>query len=269
MHRLETGARFEKPRHGGAGEESGHAVNRKLLVLDAVLAAAVIYAGLQLHKEWKAARARERARLNRPLPAVKPPAYSPLPPDQPVMATSYANIAEKMLLDKSRNPTVVIEEPPPPPKPPMPPLPVYHGMMNIGPEGPIAILSVNATSAHQAVHPGERIGQFKLLDVSSEEMVLEWEGEVVHKRLDELSARLTAPAAQQAAAEPARTETAPPPPAAPPPAAKSGPGEATQFGFKTCSVNDGNAEGAVVDGYKKVMHATPFGQSCTWEPVGR
>ncbi len=174
-------------------------MSRKLLVLDAVLAAAVMYAGVQLRQEWKAARAREAAELRRPLPAVKPPAYSPLPPEPPVMAAGYANIAEKMLFDKSRNPTVVIEEPPPPPKPPMPPLPVYHGMMNIGPDGPMAILSVNANSAHQAVHPGERIGQFKLLDVNSVEMTLEWEGEVVRKRVDELSARLSAPPAQAAA----------------------------------------------------------------------
>ncbi len=243
-------------------------MNRKLLVLDAVLLGVVVYAGVQLHKEWKGARARESAKLHRPLPVVKPPAYSPLPAEPPVMATGYATIAEKMLFDKSRNPTVVIEPPPVPPKPPMPPLPVYHGMMNIGPEGPLAILSVNANSAHQAVHPGEQIGQFKLVDVNSEEMVLEWQGEVIHKRVDELSARLAPPAAQQ---EPARTETVPPPAAAaaPPPAARSGPGDSTQFGFKTCSVSDGQAEGAVVDGYKKVMHATPFGQSCTWEPVGK
>ncbi len=243
-------------------------MNRKLLVLNIVLVGAIVYAGVQLRHEWQAARAREMAKLHRPLPTTKTPAYSPLPPDAPVMASGYANIADKMLFDKSRNPTVVIEVPPPPPKPPMPALPVYHGMMNIGSEGPMAILSVNANSAHQAVHPGERIGQFKLVDVNSEEMTLEWEGEVIRKRVDELSNRLTAAAAQPAA-DAGRTETVPPPPAAPPPAAKSGPGETTQFGFKTCSVNDGQAEGAVVDGYKKVMHATPFGQSCTWEPVGR
>ncbi len=242
-------------------------MNRKLLVLDAALVMAVAYTGVALRNEWKAARAREAARLNRPLPKVKPPAYAPLPPAPPVMATGYANIAEKMLFDKSRNSTVVIEVPPPPPKPPMPPMPVYHGMMNIGPDGPVAILSVNANSAHQAIHPGEQIGQFKLVDVNSVEMTLEWNGEVVRKRVDELSARLNPPATQ--AAEPARTETAAPAPAAPAPAAKAGPGENTQFGFKTCSLNDGQTEGSVVDGYKKVMHATPFGQSCTWEPVGR
>jgi hypothetical protein len=242
-------------------------LNRRLLALNAVLAAGIVYAGVELRHEWRAARAREMAKLNRPLPRTKAPAYSPLPTDPPVMASGYANIAEKMLFDKSRNPTVVIEVPPPPPKPPMPALPVYHGMMNIGSEGPMAILSVNANSAHQAVRPGERIGQFKLVDVNSEEMTLEWEGEVIRKRVDELSNRLTAAAAQ--ASVPARTEAAPAAPPPPAPAAKSGPGETTQFGFKTCSVNDGQAEGAVVDGYKKVMHATPFGQSCTWEPVGR
>jgi hypothetical protein len=114
------------------------------------------------------------------------------------------------------------------------------------------------------VRPGEAIGQFKLVDVNSTEMTLEWDGQEIHKLVNELSAQNSAPAA-----EAARTETAPPPPAAPPAPVKSGPGDMTAFGFKTCAVNDGQADGAVVDGYKKAMHATPFGQSCTWEPVGK
>ncbi len=241
-------------------------MNRKLLLLDVVLVAVVIYAGLRLRDEWRAARARQAATLKRTAKPLQPPAFAPLAPESPVLATEYANIAQKTLFDKSRNPDVPVEIPAPPPKPPMPPLPVYHGIMNLG-GPPVAILSVTATSAHQAVHPGETIGQFKLLDVNSVEMTLEWNGEVVRKRVDELSARMNPQ--PQPAAEPARTETAAPAPPPPAPAAKAGPGDTTQFGFKTCSVNDGQADGAVQDGYRKVMHSTPFGQSCTWEPVGK
>ena len=32
-------------------------------------------------------------------------------------------------------------------------------------------------------------------------------------------------------------------------------------------LNDGVAEGAVMDGYKKVIYTSPFGKSCGWERV--
>jgi len=133
--------------------------------------------------------------------------------------------------------------------------------MNLG-GSLMAMLSVSKDGPQQAVRLGEPIGQFKLVDVNSEEMVLEWEGQTIHKRVEELTA---APAPVETAAAPAET----PATAAAPAPVKSGPGEITQFGFKICAVNDGNAEGTVMEGYKKVMHATPFGQSCTWEPVGK
>ncbi len=80
---------------------------------------------------------------------------------------------------------MVVEVPPPPPPKPMPPLPVYHGMMNIG-DGPAAILSVNATSPQMEIHPGETIGPFKLVDVNTQEIALEWDGKVIRKTVDEI-----------------------------------------------------------------------------------
>jgi hypothetical protein len=240
-------------------------LNRKLLILDVALLAVVVYAGFQLRNQWRAARAREAARLNRPVRQLPPPPFAPLPSEPAVLAPSYVDIAQKTLFDKSRDATVVVELPPEPPKPPMPALPLYHGMMNLG-AGPTAILSVSKESPHKAVHPGETIGQFKLVDVNSREMTLEWEGQTVRKALDEFGGRNVAAAEVP---EAARTETAPAAPAAPAQPVKSGPGEATQFPFRMCNINDGQPEGAVMEGYKKVVHATPFGKSCTWEPAGR
>jgi hypothetical protein len=142
----------------------------------------------------------------------------------------------------------------------MPPLPVYHGLMDLG--GLMAMLSVTKDGPQQAIRPGEAIGQFKLVDVNSEEMTLEWEGLTIRKRVDELTAPAPPPTAApvEAAAGAATT---------PPPAAKSGPGEMTPQGGRICAVNDGNAEGTVLEGYKKTMYTTPFGQSCLWQPVGK
>jgi hypothetical protein len=238
-------------------------LNRKLWILNIVLAGVAIYAGMQFRREYRAAKTREAATLQAPSRVLALPPYSSPPGTAPVTPTSYADVAQKFLFDKSRNPTVVVEPPPPPPVKPMPPLPVYHGSMNLG-GGVLVVLSVSKDAPHQTVRPGEAIGQFKLVSVNSEDMTLEWEGQTINKKVDEL----TAPAAPVETAAAAKVEAASTP--TPPPAAvKSGPGEVTQFGFKTCAVNDGNGEGSVMEGYKKVMHTTPFGQSCTWEPVGK
>ncbi|MBV9507646.1 MAG: hypothetical protein JO323_21840, partial [Acidobacteriia bacterium] len=129
-------------------------MKRKLLLLNVALLAFLGYAGWRLRQEWLDAKAREAAELNKPLKWIAPPPFSALPASPPVTPSGYAEIATQMLFDRSRNPTVVVEVPPPPPPQPMPPLPVYHGQMNIG-SGPLAILSANATSPHEAVHPGE------------------------------------------------------------------------------------------------------------------
>ena len=58
---------------------------------------------------------------------------------EPVLATRYAEIAEKMLFAKDRNPTVVVEVKPEAPKP-MPKLPALYGVMNLL-DGTTAIMS--------------------------------------------------------------------------------------------------------------------------------
>ena len=240
-------------------------MSRRLLLLDVVLAAVVVWAGVQFRRQWIAGKAHEAAKLPVRIPVLPAPQFTPLPGQAPVLPSTYADIAKKMLFDRSRDSTVVIETPPPPPPKPMPPLPVYHGMMNIGPDGPMAIMSASASAAHEAIHPGEMIGPFKLVTVDPEGLTLEWEGKTIRKTADELSARAggPAPAADSSAAGRTAAPAATPPPAP----AKSGPGEDTGRGFRVCAMNDGNADGAVVDGYRKVVYSTPFGQSCRYEPA--
>jgi hypothetical protein len=237
-------------------------MNRKLLLLDAVLLAVIAYAGIQLRNERRAALAREAARLNHQVTPAPTPAYNPPLPEPPVLSAGYAAIAQKLLFDKSRNPDVVIEVVPPPPPRPMPALPVYHGMMTIGHSGPTAFLSLTKDSPHKAIHPGEQIGQFTLVDVNSTEMTLEWEGQQIHKRVEELAAIASTAPVEEPTAAPAAAAT----PAAPPRPTLTGPGEQTQFGY-ICAVNDGHADGEIVDGKKKIVRQTPFGTSCIYEAV--
>ncbi|MBZ5578521.1 MAG: hypothetical protein LAP40_18320 [Acidobacteriia bacterium] len=235
-------------------------MRRKLLALNAVLGLLTVYAGWQLRQSWRAGKAREAAELGRKVPAAPPPPFTALPGAPPVVAGGYADIAQKTLFDRSRNPTVAVELPPAPPPVPMPPLPAFYGLMNLG-DGPLAILSVDS-GGEKAVHVGEAIGQFKLVGVNTEEIALEWDGQTVRKRLSELAA--AQPAQPQSAA---RTEVAAPVGAAPPvlpTPTRQGPGNDVGNGYRSCVPNDSTPAGAVVDGYRKLVTTTPFGESCTW-----
>ncbi len=86
-----------------------------------------------------------------------------------------------------------VKPPPPvPPKPPIPALPVYFGAMNFG-DGPMAILSVNSGAPQEATRPGEMIGPFKLIDITRQDLTLEWDGELIRKPIDELTNHNAAP----------------------------------------------------------------------------
>jgi hypothetical protein len=239
-------------------------LKRKLLILDVALIAAAIFAGARAHSQWQAAKERRGAILSQRAAPIAAPQLAPLPAVPPVLPVEYADIAQKMLLDKSRNSTVVIETPAPPPPVPVPPLPFYHGQMRLPGEAPIVILSATAGAEHQAVHPGETIGPFKLVAVTSQELAFEWQGKTIRKNLDELidrgGAGAAAPSASAASARPVTVS---------PPAPKSniGPGVNLAPDVKACAANDSYEDGAVVAGYRKVMKQSPFGVSCRWDQV--
>jgi hypothetical protein len=144
----------------------------------------------------------------------------------------------------------------------MPPLPVFHGMMNLG-GGEFVILSI-ANGPHLDIHPGEPIGQFTLVSVNNDELTFDWNGQRVTKNADELKDHAASATIQaQAAAE----RTVAPTPAALPQPALVGPGDTTAFGWKQCNMNDGLDPGTVKEGYRKTINSTPFGKTCTWDPV--
>jgi hypothetical protein len=238
-------------------------LRQKLLLLNLALAGAIVFTGVQLRDLYRAAKAREAAVLNQKVKPAPPPPITALPPAPAVMPSGYADIAQKMLFDRSRNPTVVVEVPAPPPPKPVPPFPVLKGMMNIG-DGLTAVFAEKPGGSGSEVKPGERIGQFKLLAVNEEEAVFEWDGREFHKRVEDILDRTLK--------ESAETSRPAAPPGVPPPAVvktATGPGAQTGEATRACNPNDSTAPGAVVDGYRKVMTTTPFGQACRWEAVAR
>jgi hypothetical protein len=241
-------------------------VNRKLILLNAVLALVVVYGGVQLRDAYRAAKAREAALRAVRFPPSPAPPFVPLPNDAPVLPSGYKDVAIENLFHPSRNPDVPVElPPPPPPPPPMPALPGYHGQMNLDGDGPMALLVEKPGMPEKAIKPGETIGQFKLVDVNTSEITFAWtfNGELAKRSLRDLADNTAVAAGQDT--RPLAAASAPPPP--PPIKSAIGPGELTGQGTKICDPNDSMPAGTVVGGFKKTVGRTPFGPFCVWDPV--
>ena len=238
---------------------------RRLIVLDLALVAVLALLGMELHRERLRAQAREQALLHA---SVKPnPAgpLAPLPKVQPLTATSYADVAAKNLFSKDRNPNVILDPVIPPPEKPAPPFPVARGVMLWGGVPPTIVLSDKAGGQQRGYHPGEKIGEWKIASIDNSYVVFEWNGKQFKKRIDELLDRT--PLAMAEAPVPAGPAGTPKPAQSLAAHATTGPGIDTGAGLKGCVAGDKSPDGAVVDGYKKVVSATPFGSSCQWEQV--
>jgi hypothetical protein len=123
------------------------------------------------------------------------------------------------------------------------------------------------------------VGPFKLVSVNSKDIVFEWDGERVARKLSEIAARVGDGNATQvqggyvttagSTAGMGGTSTAPsssaPPPAASGSFQQGGPGADIGAGFRACQVGDTSPTGTVVNGYRKVVVELPFGRSCRWE----
>jgi hypothetical protein len=244
-------------------------MNRKLLILDVVLGACAIYGGFQFHSQWVAAKARQAQMPGPKLKPAPPPPMTPLPQEPAVMATGYKDIAVKTLFDPTRTPDVPVEPPPPPPPPKNPPpLPDFHGMMDLG-AGPFAIMSVNGTDGSQEVHPGGMIGPFKLLSFDRREMTLEWDGRVIHKRVDENRDHVGNAAGGAVGAGGVIPGVAGPP-VQEAHRSELGPGQSVNDTIKVCLPGDNTAAGTVVGGYRKDVRTTPMGsQQCMWTLVAK
>jgi hypothetical protein len=237
-------------------------VKRKLLLLNLILAGLLVWIGFRFRDVYAAARTREARVLGRQVPRTKFPPLPVVPPPEPVTAATYLDVASRMLFAKDRNPNVIIDPVPVEKKPEMPALPVAHGLMLFGDPG--IILSERPGAAQRTYHKGEKVGPFKVVSFDTSKIVLDWNGELVERTVDELLEKSTAP--------PEATVAGAAKPAAPPAAASVeshplGPGADIGAGFRGCQPNDSSPSGTVQGGYRKIEVPTPFGKSCRWEPV--
>jgi hypothetical protein len=233
-------------------------LKRRLLILDLVLAALVALVGWRARQQWLEARHRDAMVLGQQIKPLPPPPLAPLPVPAPVRAADYIEVAEKMLLSRDRNPTVVIEKPP---EKPLPPLPVLYGLMDLG-DGLTAIMSEKSGAPSQGVRAGDRIGPFVLAAINRQEAVFDFEGRRVSKRLEELMPK-SSPA--ESGVEAARAAaSAPPQPVVQQPSV-AGPGPQLTDDIRACQPGDTDPPGTVRDGFRKIITPTPFGATCRWE----
>jgi hypothetical protein len=133
---------------------------------------------------------------------------------------------------------------------------------------PTIVLSEKAGGPQKGYHPGDTIGPWTVVSVDNSYAGFAWDGKEFKKRIDELIdrtpiAQATPPPASAggaAAAAPAAAKTLST-------AAHNGPGLDQGGNIKGCYADDQSPNGAVVDGMKKIVTATPFGNSCRWEPA--
>jgi len=238
----------------------------KLRLLDLALLVLAGLLGWQVRREWMDSHARDLALVHGSLPPAKVRGLTPLDKVDPLTAATYIEIALKNLFSQDRNPNVIVDPPKPAPEKPVPPFPVAHGVMLWDGIPPTIVLSEKAGGPQKGYQAGEAIGQWKLVSVDSSFVDLEWDGKEFKKRIDELIDRT--PIAE--ASQPAAPSKPAPAAAAPKPLSSSAhTGHAAEMGagsgLKACYPDDPSPEGTVVDGMKKVISATPFGNVCRWE----
>lgn len=242
-------------------------MKRKLILLNILLLAGTGFAAFKLREQYLDDQKHiAQVRRNQVKTLESAPAVITPKPD-PFTGLPYAEVAQKTLFSKDRNPNVIIEAPPPVPIKVMPPLPLVAGVMGL-PSGMLALMSERADMKPHSVHVNETIGAFKVIGLTPQVVSFEWDGRRIDRKVEELLAR--APVAEsgnggggQAAASSANPANLAAQPGAKPAEAKP---SAVVIGnaMKACTPGDVSPAGTVADGYKKVVEATPFGNACRW-----
>lgn len=235
----------------------------KLIALNVVLAVALGAIVWQAWSGWKQAQTARRNSLGVKMKPLAPPPLAPAPKPDAAPAANFADVATKDLFSKDRNPNVVIEPPKTEPPKPMPPLPVVFGVLGL-PSGTKAIMAEKTGAPSRAVREGDKVGEFLIASLDPRTVVFDWDGKKISKNIDDLIDRSNTGAAPSAVAvvpsSPAVAAAVKPPDAN----VRPGPGKDTGGGYRACTPGDNSPAGTVVDGYRKNVVKSPFGESCNW-----
>ena len=240
-------------------------MTRRLILVDLLLILLIGLLGWQLRREWRRENTREQALYRYQVKPAAPPVLPALAMVNPFDAGAFATVAQNNLFSRDRNPNVIVEAVEPPKPKPQPPFPVARGVMLWDGTPPTIVLSEKSGGTQKGYHPGDSIGEWKVVSIDNTHVVFDWDGKEYEKRIDEL---LDHTSIEAVAVTPA--PAAPPPkvnnPLSTPSSAKSGTGADVGGGYRACIPGDDAPPGTVVDGMKKVVSASPFsGSICRWE----
>jgi hypothetical protein len=238
-------------------------LRHRLLLLNLVLAGLTGAAGWRLRQDWVRDHQYFSTVINRQVKPAPTPAPAPVAPPAPFVAPTYADVAQKDLFSKDRNPAVVIEIAPPKPAPKWPRMPILYGVMGL-PGGLIAMLAEKPESRSRGVSVGEKIGDLKVVALSAEKISFEFEGQVQEKNVQDLVDRGGAHANDVGEANTSQNPANLAQRGAPPVAAKPGADVGMGAQAKACDPRDTSPAGTEVDGFRKVVKLNPFGAECTW-----
>ena len=241
---------------------------RRLIIINLVLLVLIGLLGWQLRRKILLAGRHEQSILAMKTPAAEVAQPAPLGKIVPIDATAYQDAVAKNLFSQDRNPNPIPDPPPPPPAaPPVPAFPVARGVMIWGNLPPTVVLSLKGSREQRGYHPGEKVGDWKILSVDNQFIVLEWNGQQFKRRLDELMDHTPLQMAEAAPAPAAPAAAAAQPASKSLSDAKDGQGPDMGGGIKACVPGDKQPAGAVMNGLKKIVSQTPFGSVCRWEPA--
>jgi len=247
-------------------------MNRKIILLNVLLLALLVWLGIQLRASWLESKAREAAILARAAKPGQPAAPPRVPGVNPAVPAEYIEVAQRMLFSKDRDPNVLIEPPapppPPPPEKPVPPLPGYYGQMSIG--EPVILLSIDRTP-QKSYHVGDKVGEFKLAAFDRDTVTLEWNDKTLVHNVKELVPKEPEKPVVQAAAAPASPATNNAK-AATKMGSNNAPKADPAIGplngrFATCLPEDHSPDGTIKDGFRKKVVPGMMGETCMWEPI--
>jgi hypothetical protein len=234
----------------------------KFIALNVLLLAALGAIAWEGRARRQETRAERQANLNVAPQAPKVAAPAPVPAPGGARPVQYAEVATNNLFAKDRNPNVIIDPPKVEVPKPMPPLPVVYGVLGL-PSGTRAIMAAKQGGAGKSVHEGDVVGEFKIVSLDPKNVVFDWDGKRISRKIDDLIDR--SGAAQIDTGGPAVALQAPPK-VAPGPAKVDDPKQTD----RPCVPGDNSPAGTVVDGYRKAFAAatTPFGpMGCHWVAV--
>jgi hypothetical protein len=244
----------------------------KLIALNVALLLAIGAIAWQARVRWLATQVERRQNLNAAVKPVTVPPLKPSPGPDAAQPVQYADVATKNLFSKDRNPTVIVDPPKVETPKPMPSLPLVYGVLGL-PSGTKAIMAEKRGAEVRSVKTGDTVGEFTIASLDTKDVVFDWNGKQISRKLDDLIDRSGATGAtggpQGAALQPSGPAVAAPAAANNQPVIAGSPGNAVAGqAMRACAPGDSSPNGAVVDGYRKTFTASPFGpMGCRWLPV--